>query len=206
MGEPLESVEASVRQADPVVRPPFPGEKVHGPGHGEVAVLREVGPLDDVHAPEGFRDQEMEIQVSLAVNLRGFVQRNAVEIAGKVLSVLRVEAPQEDLMGLASAGVLIDKDAGHDPEKVGGGLPGQVEEILVNDHLVRRGGHGFLLHDLKRLDFVGLVLVRGVRTGRDGEGQKSYEDEEVGEDSLHGSVHQEESPKQGYGGRCSHHP
>ncbi len=56
-----------------------------------------------------FRNQEIDVGITLAMAMRGHVDRHAVDGDGEVRTVIKIEAAQEILIGFAFAGML-----GHD--------------------------------------------------------------------------------------------
>ena len=91
-------------------------------GGGEVAVAQAVAALAVVVAGQQLGNQEVEVQVALAVTVRGQVERHALDRDGEVGAVIQVEAPREVLVGLALAAVLRGDEAGNQLEQVAGAL------------------------------------------------------------------------------------
>src|SRR3954470_1314949 len=89
-----------------------------GPGGAEVAHIRVVRTLADIHRLNEFRDQEVDVGVTLPMAMSGHVDGHAVYLDGKIGAVIKVEAAQEILIGLTLSGVLGDDQAGHDLERL----------------------------------------------------------------------------------------
>jgi hypothetical protein len=96
-------------------------DEVDGARGGEVAELDVVGPLEGVHLVDGLGNQEVEIGVALTVGVRAQVHRHAVDEERDVGAVIGVEAPQEILLGLASALMLAQDQARHEAEDIPAG-------------------------------------------------------------------------------------
>ena len=79
----------------------------------EVADLGEVRSLAEVHALDQFRNQDVQVGVTLAVTVARQVHRHPVDARGEVSAVIEVEAAQEELVRLPRAGMLRENQAGH---------------------------------------------------------------------------------------------
>ena len=86
---------------------------VRGAGRREVALIREVRPLRELHAADELGDQEVEIRVAMAVAVRRHVHRHARDGRREVGAVIEVEAAQVVLVRLSLAAVLADDHARH---------------------------------------------------------------------------------------------
>jgi hypothetical protein len=75
--------------------------------------MRVIRALGVIEAIEHFRDQEIEIAISLAMRIGRSVDRHVVDEIGKVGAVVEVETACEILRRLALAGVDGDDKAGH---------------------------------------------------------------------------------------------
>jgi len=99
----------------------------------------------------------MEIRVPLAMGVAAQVDGHPVHEDGEVGAVVRVEPPNEVLLGLAPTLVLVDDQPRHETKDVGGPPLGPQFEVLAWDHLFgggchrRWGGHGDRRQDLHRL-------------------------------------------------------
>src|SRR5579883_154098 len=73
-----------------------------------VGVIRTFFEIDPLHK---LRDHRVHVRVALAVRVRRQVQRHIVEENGEIRAVVKIEAPQEILVGLPAAGVLSDDES-----------------------------------------------------------------------------------------------
>ena len=96
---------------------------------GDVGFVR-LTALGHVHVAEDLGDEEVEVQVALAVDVGHLVEGDAVQEPREVLPVFRVEAAEEDLVRLPAPRVLLHVDPRQEAEQVGGGLAREVEEVL----------------------------------------------------------------------------
>ena len=62
---------------------------------------------------DGFRDQPVEIGVSLTMGMADHVYRDAVNEDREVGAVVRIETAKEDLIGFAAAMMLADDQSRH---------------------------------------------------------------------------------------------
>jgi hypothetical protein len=119
------------------------GGQLDGAGGVVVAVACGVRALVDGDRGDRLGDQEVRVGVALAVPVRGQVDRHAVGEDGDVGAVVGVEAADEVLVGLATAGVLRHHQAGYLPQQVRRlrARPGP-EPAGVEVHRRRRLGRG----------------------------------------------------------------
>ncbi len=68
------------------------GDHVDGACGRKVSLARKVGPLRDLDALDGFRDDEVRIGEALAVGVRRHVDGNAVDRQSEIGAVVRVES------------------------------------------------------------------------------------------------------------------
>ena len=96
----------------------------------------------------------MQVRVPLTVRVRGHVHRDSIEVHRDVGAVIGVEPAQEDLIGLASALVLGEDQAGNDAKDVAGRAARPQEEVLVADDARARARERLLPFDdgLERRD------------------------------------------------------
>jgi hypothetical protein len=83
-------------------------------GGGEVTYVGVVRSLADIHRPDQFGDEKIDVSITLPVAVSGHVDGHSVDRNGKISAVIEIEAAQEILVGFAFAGVLGDDQAGHD--------------------------------------------------------------------------------------------
>ena len=105
------------RQRQERPRQGVPEAEVRAPRPREVAHRRIIRSLAVVDLPDEFRDEEVEVGVTLAVRVGAQVDRDAVDPQGEVGAVIEVEAAEKVLVSLPAAGVLGDHDPGDDLEE-----------------------------------------------------------------------------------------
>ena len=71
----------------------------------------------------------MQVGVTLPVPVRDHVDRHAVHGDGYIGAVVRIEAAQKDLFGLATTRVLRRHEARHEPQQILGGPDRPVREV-----------------------------------------------------------------------------
>ena len=134
--------------------------EVDAAGDREVALVRVVHALGDADRSHELREDEVEVGVALAVQVRELVDRHAADRELDVLAVGRVEAAQEDLVGDGLALGARDVDAGGAAQQVAGALFGGDAEDVAVEHEVA-GGAG-----RRRTAAAGLDLEHAVGAGR----------------------------------------
>ena len=77
----------------------------------EVPLLRRVRPLEDAHRLDELGDDEVRVCVAVAVVVARVVDGDAVDGELEVLPFVRVEAAQEDLLGVARAALVREEEA-----------------------------------------------------------------------------------------------
>ena len=108
-------------------------------GRGEVAAFGEVRALAVVDALHQLGHQEIQVGVALAVGVRGHVHRHAAHAGGEVGAVVKVEAAQKVLVGLAVTRVLGDDHARHKFKHLARAQRRPALEQLGGDHALRCG-------------------------------------------------------------------
>ena len=112
-------------------------------GDGEVALLRRVRSLGDPETFDQLGDDEVRVGVAVAVEVAGVVEGNAVDGELEVLAFARVEATEEDLLGVAGAALVGEEDARGELEEVGsvaardGGERAHVDGVIGGAVLAR---------------------------------------------------------------------
>src|SRR4029453_6944611 len=86
---------------------------VRGTRRREVAKVRVIRALGVLHPCDQFRNEKIQIRVSLAVGVGHHVDWSPRDGHRKVAAVVQVEAAEEVLVGLSLAAVLRDDDAWH---------------------------------------------------------------------------------------------
>jgi hypothetical protein len=89
------------------------GLEFHRAGGGKIADIGEVRTLAIVDPLDQFGDQEIEVEIALAMPVRRHVDRHAIDKAGEIGAMIEIEAAKEILVGLAAARMLRGDDAGH---------------------------------------------------------------------------------------------
>lgn len=107
----------------------------------EVADVGVVRPLADIHRPDQFRDEEIDVSIALSVAVSGHVDRHTVQGDGKISAVIEIEAAQKVLVGLALAGVLGDDQARNDFQRLAGPREGHCIDLGPGE-ADRAGGRG----------------------------------------------------------------
>ncbi|MFO0624824.1 MAG: hypothetical protein U0325_04350 [Polyangiales bacterium] len=90
---------------------------------GEVTLPGVVGPFEHAQAVDHLGDHPVEVGVALPVHVRDVVRGHSADRELHVLPVLRVEAPEEDLVGLAVAAVLREEEPRREREELRGAAP-----------------------------------------------------------------------------------
>ncbi|MGC4090801.1 MAG: hypothetical protein QM756_23595 [Polyangiaceae bacterium] len=111
------------------------------PGGREIPVLGGIGPLLVLDALHQLGNEEIQVQVAVAVAVGGQVDGHAVDGDGKVGAVVQVEAPQEILVGFAVPGMLGDDEAGYRFQHLRRAQQGAVLQ-LPGRHRADAGGIG----------------------------------------------------------------
>ena len=93
-------------------------------GDGEVALVRVEGSLDHPQLLHQLGDDEVRVGVSLGVGIVDLVDGDTVDGELDGLSLLGVEAAQENLVGMAGPTLVGDEDSRREPEDVGGAVAG----------------------------------------------------------------------------------
>lgn len=109
--QPAPGAEAASAEGHLVAPEVLAGVELHGARGGEVAVLRGVRALGDVESLHHLGDDEVQVGVALAMAVAHHVDRQPVDGEREVGPVVEVEPPQEELVGLASPGVLHGEEA-----------------------------------------------------------------------------------------------
>ena len=104
-------------------------------GDGEVALLRRVRPLEHAHRVNELGDDEVRVGVAVAVVVARVVDGDAVDGELEVLPLVRVEAAQEHLLGVARAALVGEQEARRELERVRG-VRARDGLLLVEDELV----------------------------------------------------------------------
>ena len=112
-------VEAAGRVLGREPAPVEPELVVGAAGDGEVALLRRVRPLEHAHRVNELGDDEVRVGVAVAVVVARVVDGDAVDGELEVLPLVRVEAAEEDLLGVARAALVREEEAGRELERVG---------------------------------------------------------------------------------------
>jgi len=116
--------------------------EIDRPRRGEIAILRQIGPLVDIDAFDSLRNDEIEVGVPLAMRMGTQVDRHSVGKKCDIRAVIRIEPAQKILVGLAGAAGMFDGNKSRDEAEHLGRAPLRLEEIfLVGDELLRRGRH-----------------------------------------------------------------
>ena len=130
-------IELTARQLDDPLFYDIPGQIVHGAGCSKVPELDVIGSLVDINPLNGFRDDEVQIRIALAMRMGAQVDRHAIGEQGEVRSMVRVEPAQEILVGLARATGMFDRDeARHQTQQVGRPALWLEQDLLVRDELL----------------------------------------------------------------------
>ena len=87
---------------------------VGAPRDGEVSLLRRVGSFEDAHRVNELRDDEVRVGVAVAVIVARVVDGNAVDGELEVLPLVRVEAAEEHLLGVARAALVREEKTGRE--------------------------------------------------------------------------------------------
>ena len=111
-----------------------------GAGGAEVAHIGVVRTLADIHRLNQLRDQKVDIGVALPVAMGRHVDGHAVDPDREIGAVVKVEAAQEILVGLALAGVLGDDQAGHGFKRLAGPQEGHGIHLRAADAHGAGGG------------------------------------------------------------------
>ena len=134
-------VERSEFDAGDVLVDPIAGDEIDGARIREIAQVCEIRSFAQGEPLHGFRDQEVEVGISLAMAVSRQVHRQAIDRHGEVRAVIRIEAAYEVLRRLAAALVLRHHEPLNVIENLHGRLMGS-QLIVVGSHLVGGcGGH-----------------------------------------------------------------
>ena len=87
---------------------------VDGAGGSEIALVGKVRPFADIDRLHQFRDQKVEIGITLAVAMGAHVDRHVVDSDGEIGAVVEIEAAQKILVGFALAAMLGHDQPRHD--------------------------------------------------------------------------------------------
>jgi hypothetical protein len=128
-----------VPDARPAARRVHPEVELDRPRVGEVPLRQLKRPLARRHLPHHLWDHEVEVDVTLPVDVRQLVHRDPTDQHLDVLTVRRVEPTQEDLLPLALGAVLAQQHPRHQPQQVIGRAPPRRDRQLARvDHPLRR--------------------------------------------------------------------
>ncbi len=105
-------------------------------GDGEVALLRRVRTFENAHRVNELGDDEVRVGVSVAVVVARVVDGDAIDAELEVLPLVRVEAAEEDLLGVAGAALVREEEAGRELERVGGVGAGDGLQLADRDLVV----------------------------------------------------------------------
>nr|WP_243453531.1 hypothetical protein [Polymorphobacter multimanifer] len=108
-------------------------------GGSEIASIGAVGALGIIDVFDCLGDDEVEIEIALAMAVAAIVERHAIEECSEVGAVIEVEAAQEILIGLAAARMLGRNEAGHNLKQFPGALQRTSIEIGAADPAFGRG-------------------------------------------------------------------
>src|SRR4030095_8981912 len=114
------------------------GDDVDSARSGEITEMREIRTFEDLYPVDGFRNEPVEVSVSLAMGIAGHVHRNAVDRNLKVGSVIVIETAKQDLVCLAAAMVLPDDQTWHQSHHVARGAWRTKLQILRPSGLLGR--------------------------------------------------------------------
>ena len=104
---------------------------VRAAGDREVPLLRRVRALEDAHGVDELRDDEVRVCVAVAVVVARVVDGDAVDRELEVLPLVRVEAAEEHLLGVAGAALVREEKAGGELEDVRGRWCGGRRALLL---------------------------------------------------------------------------
>ena len=131
----------------------------------EIAILRVVNSFLIIHALHQFRDEDIEVRITLSVTMGWQVERHLVQARGEIRAMIEIEAPQEILVRFAPARVLGDDNARHRFKNLPGSRYGaQLELFGANCALGGRVSNtkqavGPAIHDCSRQAHGLLVLA-----------------------------------------------
>ena len=108
-GDPAQMAKTAEADLREVFRQPAEIVDIDGACGSEIALVGEVWPLADIDRPDQFRNQEIDVGVTLTMSVARHVDRHAVDRDGEIGAVVEIEAAQKILVGFALAGML-----GHD--------------------------------------------------------------------------------------------
>ena len=92
---------------------------VRAPGDGVVALPRIERPFEDSQTLHELGDDEVRVGVAVAVQVAALVDGHTAHRELDVLPFARVEAPHEDLLGVALAALVREEDSGRELEQIG---------------------------------------------------------------------------------------
>jgi hypothetical protein len=131
-------VEAASGDLDGVLLDVVTSQEIDHGGGGEVAVLGEVWPLQDIDGADGLGDEKVQVRVALAMRMTAHVHGQAVDEERDIGAMVRVEPADQVLLGLAAALVLADDQSRHQAQDVGRASLRTDLEILPGDELLGR--------------------------------------------------------------------
>jgi hypothetical protein len=94
------------------------GGKLARTGRGKIPETRRVRAFVHLELLDRFRNDEVKIGVALAVGVAHHIHGQPIDAHRKVGAVVGIEAAHEYLLGLATARVLRNKEARHQPQQV----------------------------------------------------------------------------------------
>ena len=109
------------------------GCRLGGAGKREIPDIGAIGSLAIVDPRDGFGDHRIEIEIALAMGMGSHVQRHIIERQREISAVIKVEAAQEILIGLAAAGVLGRDEPRHCLEQFANAQDGTNREVSAGD-------------------------------------------------------------------------
>jgi hypothetical protein len=143
------------------------GAQCNRAGRGKVAILDSVRPLAHLHVLNELTDDPVQVGVTLTMAMTHHVHRHAVHGERHIGTVVRVEATQKVLVGLAAAGVLHDVKARDRSQEIRHAQPRAPEQIArLEGHFtgcVRRWGEGGMSAVFHRLGCLRRRLSAGSR-------------------------------------------
>ncbi len=126
---------------------------------GEIAVLRVIRPLAELHAAHQLGNQEIRVRIPVSVPMCGHVDRHTGNRRREIGAVIEIEAPQVVLVGLPLAAVLADGETGNGLEHFGGPHDGPSLQLARRDRaLARRDSDA---HEVRgRIRLIGQIAKR----------------------------------------------
>jgi hypothetical protein len=156
-------VVAAVRVLRRQTAPVEPELVVGASRDSEVALLARVRSLEDADGVNELRDDEVRVRVAVAVVVARVVDGDTVDRELEILTLVRVEAAQEDLLGVSRAPSLGEEKPGRQLERVGR-IRSRDRAKLADGHIVV--GDSEVPADDAPADVYLFDLVPGDRGGR----------------------------------------